>query len=85
MPDRELKDLGFTRSESESVLVGDSGERLRTHPKPTPLCRRLAFKSEPELQFPRQETTMTNQVMQSGSSVDQGKLNQFISRQARPA
>lgn len=33
MPDRELKDLGFTRSEIESVMVDDSGERTRAFPK----------------------------------------------------
>jgi uncharacterized protein YjiS (DUF1127 family) len=35
MHDRELKDLGFTRSEIESVMVDDSGERIRAYPKPT--------------------------------------------------
>jgi uncharacterized protein YjiS (DUF1127 family) len=33
MPDRELKDLGFTRSEIESVMVDDSGERIRAYPE----------------------------------------------------
>jgi uncharacterized protein YjiS (DUF1127 family) len=32
MPDRELKDLGFARSEIESVLVDDSGDRIRAYP-----------------------------------------------------
>jgi len=35
MQDRELKDLGFTRSEIESVMVDSSGERVRAYPKPT--------------------------------------------------
>ena len=33
MHDRELKDLGFTRSEIESVMVDSSGERVRAYPK----------------------------------------------------
>jgi uncharacterized protein YjiS (DUF1127 family) len=33
MPDRELKDLGLTRNEIESVMVYDSGERVRAYPK----------------------------------------------------
>jgi uncharacterized protein YjiS (DUF1127 family) len=33
MQDRELKDLGFTRSEIESVMVDSSGERVRAYPK----------------------------------------------------
>jgi uncharacterized protein YjiS (DUF1127 family) len=33
MPDRELRDLGFARSEIESVLVDDSGDRIRAYPK----------------------------------------------------
>lgn len=33
MQDRELKDLGFTRSEIESVMVDTSGERIRAYPK----------------------------------------------------
>jgi hypothetical protein len=32
MPDRELKDLGFARSEIESVLVDDSGDRIHAYP-----------------------------------------------------
>lgn len=32
MQDRDLKDLGFTRSEIESVMVDDSGERIRAYP-----------------------------------------------------
>ena len=35
MQDRELKDLGFSRSEIEFVMVDDSGERIRAYPKPT--------------------------------------------------
>jgi uncharacterized protein YjiS (DUF1127 family) len=38
MPDRELKDLGFTRCEIESVLVDTSGDRIRAYPK---RCSRL--------------------------------------------
>jgi uncharacterized protein YjiS (DUF1127 family) len=34
MQDRELKDLGFTRSEIESVMVDTSGERTRAYPTP---------------------------------------------------
>jgi uncharacterized protein YjiS (DUF1127 family) len=34
MQDRELKDLGFTRSEIESVMVDASGERTRAYPMP---------------------------------------------------
>jgi hypothetical protein len=34
MQDRELKDLGFTRSEIESVMLDDSGERIRAYPEP---------------------------------------------------
>lgn len=33
MHDRELKDLGFTRSEIESVMVDTSGDRIRAYPK----------------------------------------------------
>ena len=33
MQDRELKDLGFARSEIESVMVDDSGDRIRAYPK----------------------------------------------------
>jgi len=32
MQDRELKDLGFARSEIESVMVDDSGDRIRAYP-----------------------------------------------------
>jgi uncharacterized protein YjiS (DUF1127 family) len=32
MPDRQLKDLGFARSEIESVMVDDSGGRIRAYP-----------------------------------------------------
>ena len=39
MQDRELKDLGFARSEIESVMVDTSGERIRAYPKPNPLRR----------------------------------------------
>ena len=35
MHDRELKDLGFSRSEIESVMVDGSGERIRAYPKPS--------------------------------------------------
>jgi uncharacterized protein YjiS (DUF1127 family) len=34
MQDRELKDLGFTRGEIESVMVDSSGERTRAYPMP---------------------------------------------------
>jgi uncharacterized protein YjiS (DUF1127 family) len=31
-PDRELRDLGFARSQIESVMVDDSGDRIRAYP-----------------------------------------------------
>jgi uncharacterized protein YjiS (DUF1127 family) len=34
MQDRDLKDLGFVRSEIDSVMVDDSGERIRAYPRP---------------------------------------------------
>jgi uncharacterized protein YjiS (DUF1127 family) len=39
MPDRELKDLGFGRSEIASVMVDDSGDRIRAYPKCRQTCR----------------------------------------------
>jgi uncharacterized protein YjiS (DUF1127 family) len=39
MADRELKDLGFARSEIESVMVDDSGDRVRAYPEPRQVRR----------------------------------------------
>jgi len=39
MPDRELKDLGFARSEIESVMVDDSGDRVRAYLEPLEVRR----------------------------------------------
>jgi hypothetical protein len=33
MQDRELRDIGITRDEIESVMVDDSGQRIRAYPK----------------------------------------------------
>jgi hypothetical protein len=33
MQDRELRDIGITRDEIGSVMVDDSGERIRAYPK----------------------------------------------------
>jgi uncharacterized protein YjiS (DUF1127 family) len=39
MQDRELRDIGITRDEIESVLVDDTGERIRAYPKAKALRR----------------------------------------------
>ena len=55
MPDRELKDLGFARSEIESVMVDDSGDRVRAYPEPPRCAGNAAGVKTKSRQHPRRQ------------------------------